>query len=103
MGLGGLVLLFLFCVVSLGVLVCGVGRIASFLMLGYLLFVTGDLRFMGTNARLMTCQFLLRPFQDGGGFPVICGPSGVVAFPGSVVELIAGVFGGGIRVHGGWS
>jgi len=94
MRFGGLVLLFVFRVVSLSVLVCGVGRIACLLVLGDLLFVSADLC-------LMTREFLLRPFQDGSGFLMICGPSGVVAFPGGVVELIARVLSGGIRIHSG--
>lgn len=98
MRFSGLVLLFVFRVVCFGMLVRGVGIIACFLMLGDLLFVSGDLRLMGADARLVAREFLLRPFQDGGGFQMVGRPGGVVAFPDCMIQFVLGVFGG--RVHG---
>ena len=97
----GLVFLLVFGVIRLGVLVCGIGAVVCFLMVGDLLFVTGDLYLMSADARLVAGEFLLRPLQDGSGFLMVCGPSRVIVLPGGMVELIVGVFGGGISVHGG--
>lgn len=74
MRLGGLVLLFVFCVVRFGVLVRGVGSIACLLVLGEIRFMSADLRLMGADARLVSREFLLRPFQDGGGFHLLLMP-----------------------------
>jgi hypothetical protein len=100
-GFGGLVFLLVLGVIRLGVLVRRIGTVACFFMGGDLLLVIGDLCLMSADARFVAGEFLACSFEDGSGFLMICGPSGVIAFPGSVVELIAGVFSGGIRVHGG--
>ena len=98
MGFGGLVFLFVLGVIRLGVLMCGIGGVACFLMGGDLLLVIGDLCLMSADARFVAGEFLACSFEDGSGFLMICGPSGVIALPGGMVELIAGVFGGG-RFH----
>jgi hypothetical protein len=101
MGFRGLVFLLVLGVIRLGVLVRGIGAVACLFMVGDLLFVNGDLCLMGADARFVAGEFLACSFEDGSGFLMISGPSSVIALPGGVVELIAGVFGGGIRVHSG--
>ena len=98
MGFRGLVLLFVLGVIRLGVLVRGIGGVACFFMGGDLLLVIGDLCLMSADARFVAGEFLACSFEDSSGFLMICGPSGVIALPGGMVELIAGVFGGG-RFH----
>ncbi len=98
MGFRGLVLLFVLGVIRLGVLVRGIGGVACFFMGGDLLLVIGDLCLMSADARFVAGEFLACSFKDGSGFLMICGPSGVIALPGGMVELIAGVFDGG-RFH----
>ena len=98
MGFRGLVLLFVLGVIRLGVLMCRIRTVACFFMGGDLLLLIGDLCLMSADARFVAGEFLACSFEDGSGFLMICGPSGVIALPGGMVELIAGVFDGG-RFH----